>query len=49
MKKYVDNGELLGSIRFEAGYSGMPKNQSRLADCDIEKIEEWVNQGAPNN
>ena len=49
LKKYVDNGQLLGAIRHDAGYSPMPKNEAQLLECDIEKIEAWVNVGAPNN
>jgi len=49
VKKYVDNGKLVGVINHRQGFSFMPKNREKLLDCDIAKIEEWVNQGAPNN
>lgn len=49
VKTYVDNGELLGSIKHASGYSPMPKNLAPLLDCEITKIEYWINQGAPNN
>ena len=49
LKKYVDNGQLLGAIRHDAGFSPMPKNGAQLLECDIEKIEAWINEGAPNN
>lgn len=49
LKRYVDNGELLGSIRHDAGFSAMPKNEAQLLECDIEKIEAWINAGAINN
>jgi hypothetical protein len=49
LKTMVDNGNLLGVIRHEAGFSSMPKNEPALLDCEIEKIEAWVNAGAPNN
>ena len=49
LKTYVDSGQLLGVIRHESGYSPMPKNQPQLVACDIEKIENWVADGAPNN
>lgn len=49
LKPYVDNGSLLSVIRHESGFSPMPKNRAKLLDCDIAKIEEWINQGAPNN
>lgn len=47
LKKYVDNGLLLGAIKHEAGFSPMPKNEAQLVECDIAKIEAWVVQGAP--
>jgi len=43
------NGKLLGSIRFDAGYSPMPKGGSKLSNCVITKIEKWVKAGTPNN
>lgn len=43
------NGSLLGTIRHENGWSPMPKGGGKLADCDINKIETWVNAGTPNN
>ena len=46
LKTYVDNGGLLGVIKHESGFSPMPKNQAKLIDCDIEKIETWINDGA---
>ena len=49
LKRYVDNGQLLGVIRRESGFSPMPKNGPPLVDCDIEKIEVWIQQGAPDN
>lgn len=32
-----------------AGHHTMPKNLPKIAQCDINKITRWVNQGAPNN
>lgn len=49
LKTYVDSGQLLGVIRHESGYSPMPKNRSQLVACEIEKIENWIADGAPNN
>ena len=49
LKNYVDNGKLLGAIRHEDGFSNMPQNREKLLDCEIEKIEVWVADGAPNN
>lgn len=45
----VDSGRLLGAIRHEPGFFPMPQNQPQLVACTIEKIEAWINSGAPNN
>ena len=45
----VQSGALLKVIKHESGVSPMPKNQSKLSDCNISKIETWINSGAPNN
>ena len=46
---YVNNGKLLGVIRHEPGFPPMPQNRSKLLECNIEKIENWVAEGALNN
>lgn len=43
------NGSLLGTIKHEDGWSPMPKGGGMLNDCDISKIEIWVDDGTPNN
>lgn len=48
-KRYVENGQLQGSIKHESGFSAMPKNKSKLLDCEIEKIDTWISEGALNN
>ena len=47
--KYVNTGQLEGAINHEPGYSPMPKNKAQLITCNIEKIESWIIDGAPNN
>lgn len=49
LKLWVDNGVFLGSIKWETGFSRMPKNLPQLPTCDISKIESWIDSGAPNN
>ncbi|MEZ4984737.1 MAG: hypothetical protein R2795_06835 [Saprospiraceae bacterium] len=49
LKNYVDNGRLLGAIRHVSGFSPMPQNQPPLVECTIQKIEAWIQDGAPNN
>ncbi len=45
VKKYADDGSLLGSIQHNNGYSPMPKNLNKLDDCTINKVSAWINQG----
>lgn len=45
----ANNGSLLGTIKHEDGWSPMPKGGGKLNDCDIAKIESWVNNGTPEN
>lgn len=47
VKKEVDNGRLIGAITHAAGYTPMPYNLPQLSACDINKIKDWVNRGAP--
>jgi hypothetical protein len=50
LKKFVDYGVVLGSIKhLPPPYKAMPKGAPKLSDCDIAKIEKWINEGAPNN
>ena len=49
VKLYVDNGRLMGSIRHEQGFSPMPQNQVKMRDCEIDKLQAWIDEGAPNN
>lgn len=49
VKKYADNGQLLGSIQWASGYSPMPKNGNKLSACRIDIIQKWISAGAPNN
>lgn len=51
IKAYTTSSKavFIGSIKRESSYSGMPKGDAKLPDCDISKIESWINAGAPNN
>ncbi|MDP5171952.1 MAG: hypothetical protein NWR72_17005 [Bacteroidia bacterium] len=46
---YIENGSLLGSIRYEQGFDPMPKGYPRMPDCEVEMIRVWIEQGYPNN
>jgi len=43
------NGHLLGSINHNYGYSAMPKNLSKLPDCQIAQVRIWIENGSLNN
>lgn len=43
------NGNLWGGVNWESGFVPMPKDGSKLSGCDLAKIKNWINQGAPNN
>lgn len=49
LKVYIENGKFLGAIRHLPGFSPMPQGDSKLSDCDLEKIENWINSGYPEN
>jgi mono/diheme cytochrome c family protein len=49
LKVYADNGFLVGNVRHDAGFVGMPYGLPKLPDCEVNKIVAWVNQGAENN
>ena len=47
--KSVNDGTLLGSIRFENNFVAMPYKTNKMPNCDIEIIVAWVDQGVKNN
>jgi uncharacterized membrane protein len=49
VKAIADNGNFFGTISFLQGYSAMPKNGSKMTDCQINMVKIWINQGAPQN
>lgn len=48
VKTQVDNGRLWAVITHQAGYSPMPPS-GMLDSCSIRQIDNWINQGAPDN
>ncbi len=48
-RQFALNGRLFGAVNHDSGFSPMPKNAAKLANCDIQKIAVWINDGAPNN
>jgi hypothetical protein len=49
IKTQADNGQLLGTINYTAGYKPMPQGTNKLADCKITIISKWIQAGAQNN
>lgn len=47
--KYTINDQLVGVINHLPGFSPMPQGNPKMLDCQIEKIEAWIDQGALNN
>jgi hypothetical protein len=43
------SGVFMGAVRRLQGFSPMPKNGPRLTDCQIDRLQAWINRGAPNN
>jgi hypothetical protein len=48
-KTNTDNGNLLGTITHTPGYKQMPQGSSKLPDCQISIIRQWIQAGALNN
>lgn len=48
IKAQADNGKLYGSISHAIGYVPMPQG-SKLSDCQITQIKNWIDAGSPNN
>ena len=49
VKANADDGKLWGAVNHVQGYSAMPKNGSKLSDCELGQIKKWIDAGAPNN
>jgi len=45
----VNNNSFRGSINHLDGYSPMPKGGEKINECDLTKINMWLDNGAPNN
>ena len=46
---FAGNGFLSGVINHENGFVPMPFNGDQLDQCSIDTIDEWINQGFPDN
>ncbi len=46
---YVEDGSLIGSMKYEVSFAPMPPSGSRLSDCRIAQVQKWIDEGAQNN
>jgi mono/diheme cytochrome c family protein len=42
-------GSLYGAISHASGNSAMPKDGTKLSDCDLLKVKTWIDAGTPKN
>lgn len=49
VRSVVLSGRIIGAITHAPGYVHMPKNGTKLDDCQLGQIRSWINQGAQNN
>ena len=49
VKAIALSGQLYGSVAWLGSYSPMPQNANKLSDCNIKKIQIWINNGSLNN
>lgn len=49
IKSAGTSGKLVPAINHTSGAIPMPQGSSKIPDCDILKIQNWVNAGYPNN
>ncbi len=49
LESYQDVKDRAADIVNRINSGNMPKNNPKLSDCNILKIETWVNKGAQNN
>jgi len=43
------NGQLWKSVNHDPGFVPMPYQENKLSDCNLSKINIWINSGSPNN
>lgn len=49
LKTYVDNDKLIKVLKHEPGVVAMPQGVPKRSDCEIAKLEAWINAGALEN
>lgn len=43
------SGNLYGAISHGEGFTAMPKNSTKLDDCTISKVKQWIDNGTLDN
>ena len=46
---YIEKENILKAIQHDPSFEPMPQNMSKLADSLINKVQCWIESGAPNN
>lgn len=49
IKNEAQNERFIKAINHESGASPMPKGATKLAQCKVDKIRAWIEDGALNN
>ena len=49
LKVYAANGKLMATINHSPGFPAMPRDLNKLSACNISLIQQWINNGTPNN
>lgn len=49
IKVVAQSGRLFGVINHSAGFTPMPRGGSKLDDCTITTIKNWIENGTPDN
>ncbi|MBE0663333.1 MAG: hypothetical protein IH597_12815 [Bacteroidales bacterium] len=49
LKTQIDNGRFWGAINHQNGFAIMPPSGIKLSNCNLLKIQKWIDDGALNN
>lgn len=49
VKTVAQTGRLVKVIKHETGVAPMPQGGQKLADCEIQSIESWIQRNMPEN
>jgi mono/diheme cytochrome c family protein len=44
---FAAQGRIVGAIKHQDGFVAMPQTGGKLEDCEINQIEAWISDGAP--